>query len=65
MADKIKQQPDPSSNPPENQEQSVLISAEQEMLSDTDQVDLETALHGMNIPIADEGNPDEEDFDQG
>lgn len=36
------------------EEQGVRVSAEQEMLSDTDQADLDTALYSMDIPIKDE-----------
>ncbi|HEY9736547.1 MAG TPA: hypothetical protein V6D06_09700 [Trichocoleus sp.] len=42
-----------------NQSRGVRVSAEQEMLSSTDQADLDTALHGMNIPLEEEGEDEE------
>ncbi|HEY9879072.1 MAG TPA: hypothetical protein V6D29_11480 [Leptolyngbyaceae cyanobacterium] len=42
-------------------EHGVRVSAEQEMLSDTDQADLDTALYSMDIPIEDEDDEDDEE----
>ncbi|HEY9761766.1 MAG TPA: hypothetical protein V6D07_04535 [Trichocoleus sp.] len=45
-------------------EEGVRVSAEQEMLSDTDQADLDTVMHNMDIPIEDEGDEDDEDDEE-
>lgn len=54
MPEKPNQPSDELANP----SRGVQVSAEQEMLSETDQADLETTLHGMNIPVEDENEED-------
>lgn len=48
-----------SLNKDAEQTRGVRVSAEQEMLSETDQADLDTTLHGMNIPLEDESEQED------
>ncbi|MBD2260096.1 hypothetical protein [Pseudanabaena sp. FACHB-2040] len=57
------EQSEQQSNSSSESERGVRVSAEQEMLSSTDQVDLDTTMSSMNIPIENEDSLDSEDSD--
>lgn len=45
-------------------EEGVRVSPEQEMLSDTDQADLDTVMYSMDIPIEDGDDESDEDDEE-